>query len=158
MFTTSDPCELKVCSTKKPWNPTVPLALPAVPELSALYVSRVPAKRSCTAYQKPGPRKPGRGRPPKKGAAVYLKNLFGSHAGQYAPSHSPAAWSPSWSRMLKGMHAQLRMLPARMPSPPNICPWMNPGLAEFSDSWKGFFTPGIRCPSLDCFTPSPTRT
>jgi hypothetical protein len=25
------------------------------------------AKKSCTAYQKPGPRKPGRGRPPKKG-------------------------------------------------------------------------------------------
>ena len=41
------------------------------------------AKKSCTAYQKPGPRKPGRGRPPKKGAAVHLKDLFGSHAGQF---------------------------------------------------------------------------
>ena len=36
-------CELKVCSTKKPWNPTAPLALPAVPELSALCVIRAPA-------------------------------------------------------------------------------------------------------------------
>ena len=35
-------CELKVCSTKKPWNPTVPLALPAAPELSALCVIRAP--------------------------------------------------------------------------------------------------------------------
>lgn len=34
------------------------------------------AKRSCTAFQKPGPRKPGRGRPPKKGASVHLKELF----------------------------------------------------------------------------------
>ena len=41
------------------------------------------AKRSCTAYQKPGPRRPGRGRPPKKGAAVRLKELFGSHKGQF---------------------------------------------------------------------------
>lgn len=31
-------CELKVCSTKKPDNPTVLLALPAVPELSALCI------------------------------------------------------------------------------------------------------------------------
>lgn len=36
-------CELKVCSTKKPWNPTAPPALPAVPELSALCVIRAPA-------------------------------------------------------------------------------------------------------------------
>ena len=33
----------KVCSTKKPWNPTVPLALPVAPELSALCVIRPPA-------------------------------------------------------------------------------------------------------------------
>ena len=55
------------------------------------------AKKSCTAFEKPPSRKPGRGRPPKKGAAVHLL-------------------------MLKGIHAQLRMFPARMPSPPNICP------------------------------------
>ncbi len=41
------------------------------------------AKKSCTAYQKPGPRRPGRGRPPKKGAAVRLKELSGSHKGQF---------------------------------------------------------------------------
>ena len=41
------------------------------------------AKRSCTAYEKPGPRRPGRGRPPKKGAAVRLKELFASHKGRF---------------------------------------------------------------------------
>ena len=41
------------------------------------------AKKSCTAYQKPGPRKPGKGRPPKKGASVHLKELFFSHAGEF---------------------------------------------------------------------------
>ena len=41
------------------------------------------AKRSCVAYEKPGPRKPGRGRPPKKGAPVHMKELFASHAGQF---------------------------------------------------------------------------
>lgn len=34
------------------------------------------AKKSAVAYEKPGPRKPGRGRPPKKGAAVRLKEVF----------------------------------------------------------------------------------
>ncbi len=33
-------CELKVCSTMKPDNPTVLLVLPAVPELSALCIIR----------------------------------------------------------------------------------------------------------------------
>ncbi len=41
------------------------------------------AKKSCTAFQKPGPRKPGRGRPPKKGDAVHLKGLFASHKEQF---------------------------------------------------------------------------
>ena len=31
-------CELKACSIKKSWNPMVPLALPVVPELSALCI------------------------------------------------------------------------------------------------------------------------
>lgn len=41
------------------------------------------AKKSCTAFEKPLSRKPGRGRPPKKGAAVHLKELFTSHAGEF---------------------------------------------------------------------------
>ncbi len=41
------------------------------------------AKKSCTAFEKPGPRKPGRGRPPKQGAAVHLKGLFVSHAAEF---------------------------------------------------------------------------
>lgn len=60
-----------------------------------------------------------------------------------ASFHSPAAFRPSWSRILKGMHAQPQTLSARMPRPPNICPWMYSSFAEFSDSWKSFFTPGF---------------
>lgn len=41
------------------------------------------AKKCCTAYEKPGSRKPGRGRPPKKGAAVRLKELSASHKEQF---------------------------------------------------------------------------
>lgn len=41
------------------------------------------AKKSCTAFEKPGSRKPGRGRPPKKGAAVHLKELFITLAGEF---------------------------------------------------------------------------
>lgn len=41
------------------------------------------AKKSCTAYEKPVPRKPGRGRPPKKGRAVHLKELFVSRRNQF---------------------------------------------------------------------------
>lgn len=41
------------------------------------------AKKSAVAFEKPGPRKPGRGRPPKKGAAVHLKELFISRAEQF---------------------------------------------------------------------------
>ena len=41
------------------------------------------AKKSCTAFEKPGPRKPERGRPPKKGAAIHLKELFVSRKEQF---------------------------------------------------------------------------
>lgn len=52
------------------------------------------------------------------------------------PSQPLAACRQSWSLMLKGTHAQLRKLPARIPSPPNICPWIYEGFAEFSDYWN----------------------
>lgn len=41
------------------------------------------AKKSCTAFEKTAPKKPGRGRPPKKGAAVHLKDLFVSRREQF---------------------------------------------------------------------------
>lgn len=41
------------------------------------------AKKSCTAFEKPGPRKSRRGRPPKKGAAVHLKELFTARREQF---------------------------------------------------------------------------
>ena len=41
------------------------------------------AKKSCTAFEKPGSRKPGRGRPRKKGVAVHLMELFVSHREQF---------------------------------------------------------------------------
>ena len=58
------------------------LTVPALEKLKALNDSGsvrmeivTKARKPCTAYQKPGPRKPGRGRPPEKGAAVHLKEL-----------------------------------------------------------------------------------
>ena len=66
------------------------LTVPALEKLKTLNSSGAAhmeiitkAKKSCTAYEKPGPRKPGRGRPPKKGAAVRLKELFASQKEQF---------------------------------------------------------------------------
>lgn len=66
------------------------LTVPALKKLKALNDSGdvrmeivTKAKKSCIAYEKPGPRKPGRGRPRKKGAAIHLKELFISHKGQF---------------------------------------------------------------------------
>lgn len=66
------------------------LTVPALEKLKSLNDSGnvrmdivTKAKKSCTAYQKPGSRRPGRGRPPKKGAAVHLKELFVSQAEQF---------------------------------------------------------------------------
>ena len=62
------------------------LTVPALEKLKSLSSSGdvrmeivTKAKKSCTAYEKPGPRKPGRGRPPKKGTTVHLKELFFSY-------------------------------------------------------------------------------
>ncbi len=41
------------------------------------------AKKSCCAYEKPVTRRPGPGRPPKKGNPVKLKELFESRCGQF---------------------------------------------------------------------------
>lgn len=66
------------------------LTVPALEKLKSLNASGdvrmeiiTKAKKSCTAFQKPGPRKPGRGRPPKKGTTVHIKELFVSHNGQF---------------------------------------------------------------------------
>ena len=66
------------------------LTVPALEKLRALNTSGnvrmeiiTKAKKSCTAFEKPGPRRPGRGRPPKKGAVIHLKELFISHKEQF---------------------------------------------------------------------------
>ncbi len=66
------------------------LTVPALEKLKTLNSSGTArmeiitkAKKSCTAYEKPGSRKPGRRRPPKKGAAVHLKELFTTHKEQF---------------------------------------------------------------------------
>ena len=66
------------------------LTVPALEKLGTLNSSGdvrmeiiTKAKKSCTAFEKPGPRRPGRGRPPKKGAAVHLKELFVSRKEQF---------------------------------------------------------------------------
>lgn len=67
------------------------LTVPALKTLNALnragavrLETVTKAKKSCTAFEKPAPGKPGRGRPRKKGAAVHLKELFVSHKEQFA--------------------------------------------------------------------------
>ena len=58
------------------------------------------AKKSCTAFEKPGDRKPGRGRPPKKGKNIHLKELFVSQKEQiqetelelYGKQESKVSW------------------------------------------------------------------
>lgn len=66
------------------------LTVPALERLGALNSSGkvrmeviTKAKKSCTAFEKPCLRKPQRGRPPKKGNAVHLKDLFHSHAERF---------------------------------------------------------------------------
>jgi len=66
------------------------LTVPALEKLKSLNSSGnvrmeiiTKAKKSCTAFERPGPRRPGRGRSPKKGAVVHLKELFASHKGQF---------------------------------------------------------------------------
>ena len=66
------------------------LTVPALQTLDALNCSGAvrleivtKTKKSCTAYEKPVPRKPGRGRPPKKGTAVHLRELFVSRKDQF---------------------------------------------------------------------------
>ena len=66
------------------------LTVPALQKLRALNDSGAvrmeiitKAKKSCTAFQKPDPRRTGRGRPPKKGDAVHLKELFLTHKEQF---------------------------------------------------------------------------
>jgi cell division protein FtsB len=41
------------------------------------------AKKSCIAYEKPPEKKPGRGRPPKKGSSVKLKELFSKESSSF---------------------------------------------------------------------------
>ena len=62
------------------------LTVPALEKLAALNKNGntrmeivTKGKQSCVAFEKPSPRKAGRGRPPKKGPAVHLKELFLSH-------------------------------------------------------------------------------
>lgn len=41
------------------------------------------AKCNCNAFEKPAPRKSGRGRPAQKGKTIHLKDLFESHKEQF---------------------------------------------------------------------------
>ncbi len=66
------------------------LTVPALEKLETLNSSGnvrmeiiTKAKKSCTAFEKPGLRRPGRGQPPKKGTAVHLKELFVSRKEQF---------------------------------------------------------------------------
>lgn len=62
-------------------------ALQTLNEFNAAHSTRLDivtrAKMNCTAYEKPEPRKPGPGRPRKKGRTVHLKELFESHKNEF---------------------------------------------------------------------------
>ena len=47
----------------------------------------LPRQKSCTAFEKPRPRRPGRG-----GAAVHLKDLFVSHRGKFQEAEMETLW------------------------------------------------------------------
>jgi len=66
------------------------LTIPALKVLNALNHSGTvrldivtKAKKPCTAFEKPAPQKPERGRPSKKGGAIHLKELFSPRKGQF---------------------------------------------------------------------------
>ncbi len=66
------------------------LSVPALKKLAELNCGSIvrmelvtKAKKSCCAYEKPAARRPGPGRPPKKGNTVKLQELFESRRGQF---------------------------------------------------------------------------
>ncbi len=66
------------------------LSVPALKRLRELTVGKTvsveiatKAKRNCTAFEKPSFRKPGKGRPPRKGKSIRLKDLFESRKEQF---------------------------------------------------------------------------
>jgi len=74
------------------------LSVPALQTLSQLNKSQggrchmeiiTKAKKSCTAYQDPEPRRKKRGRPPKKGRPVKLMSLFTSCSGDFQEARLP---------------------------------------------------------------------
>ncbi|MGW8958588.1 transposase [Paenibacillus sp. NPDC055715] len=66
------------------------LSVPALKRLQAYHLASdarmhlvTKAKSNAVAYEHPAPKKPGRGRPPKKGKAVKLKELFTTRAADF---------------------------------------------------------------------------
>lgn len=66
------------------------LSVPALKKLAELNCASTvrmelvtKAKKSCCAYEKPAARRPGPGRPPKKGKTIKLQELFESCCGQF---------------------------------------------------------------------------
>ncbi|OBZ14190.1 transposase [Bacillus sp. FJAT-27264] len=69
------------------------LSVPALERLNACHLAFetrmhlvTKAKSKVVAYERPPAKKPGRGRPPKKGQAVKLKELFATRAADFQPT------------------------------------------------------------------------
>lgn len=72
------------------------LSIPALERLQALHAGSeirmhlvTKAKSNVVAYERPSAKKPGRGRPPKKGKAVKLKELFATRAADFQTATVP---------------------------------------------------------------------
>lgn len=72
------------------------LSVPALKRLQACHLASDPrmhlvtkAKSNAVAYEQPTPKKPGRGRPPKKGKVIKLKELFTTRAADFQTAIVP---------------------------------------------------------------------
>lgn len=83
------------------------LTIPALKKLGALnsnggtHVDRHQGEKACIAFEKPGPRKLGRGRPPQKGAAIHQKELFLSQKEKFQKVETELYWNKGISLELE---------------------------------------------------------
>lgn len=82
-------------------------------------------------------------------------NHMGSCITKFPLSLEAVSLRPSWIFKSSGMQKELEELPITVPLPPNMCPWINWGFEESSDSWQSFSAPGMCRDSLLTLVPSP---
>lgn len=100
------------------------LSVPALERLNACHLASEPrmhlvtkAKSNVVAYEHPPAKKPGRGRPPKKGPAVKLMELFTTRAADFQTTTLPLYGNEETVRFLclallwgQGLYQELRFV------------------------------------------------